>query len=828
MNHRRLPLAVVVSAALALAAWALGPPAESAPPPSVSTAPPPTAAPHGAATTPTVDRTDAAPAAGTTAPAAPATFRLRGRCLADADGTPIAGATVTLHDAGERAAARDRAPVLATATSATDGRFEVPTACRDEVAATIAAPGFAPMTGRWRAERPHAVDVDVGDVRLLAATIVEGEVVTDRGVPVEGAEVLLAVVKPEMPGFAPRTFATAESGADGRFRFAEPLPTGDWYAMANHAGGLIEPRNVHVPAGVDRHFVRVVTATPDLTTSIRGSIVDTDGAPLARLDLRANGDGATGSARTRQDGTFVLHRSGQFTNTGDRDVRLFVHDPANELELASEQPITRWGAGDVRVVMRRYAATTLVARDRTGAPVADLDAFLLRLGRSTVAREVRSRGRADGRTAVPRLASGSYVVLARPRDGGPPSAPVYFAVDQGIAPRELPVVLGQAEDLTVVVEDGGGAPVAGSRVEVVLALLGEPPAAGAHLPLLATAGADDLTRQPGIVVATATTDANGRASLPLPDGDWHLRVRGALHLPQVVPVAMRGRGSTAQIVVAAAGRIVGRCDPPAALARLRAAAGGTDAAIEVAAVQGDTTGARTAVAADGTFALEGLPAGTWTVRLSAPLRCSDEHTGSYPLPLGDVVVAGGTSKHTFAIDGALPASASGEVTLDGAPWPRVQLTFTRERPRSLVRAVADADGRFRTLLPPGEFVVSVAFPAQPGPGWTNVALPLRWAASPGGDERRTLAARTRTAKVRVLDATAAPVANARVRIDAMLGYYRPGALATDAHGVVTITQPPCEPFDLLVQTADRELRVGPIEALDDTGTTVLEARPRVQ
>jgi len=778
----------------------------------------------GATTTPTPSP-DRAPAAPVSAPAPESVFVLRGRCITEADGTPIADATVTLRDGATRAADREPAPPLAVTTTAPDGRFTVHTSCLESLAGSITAAGFAEVTGRWRAHRPR--EVDVGDVRLVAATIVEGEVVTDRGQPVEGAEVILAVVTPEPPGFTTQRFTRAESAADGRFRFSEPIATGDWYAVVNNAGGLLTPRDVHVPSGVDRHFLRVTTTTPDPAQAIRGLVVDAAGAPMPKVDLRANGAGATGSAETRADGTFVLYRGGAFTNTGGDEVSLFVTEPSADHEVDGDPPRTRWGATDVRIVMRKRASTTIVVTDRTGAPRVDVDVLVAQIGRNSMTpRFVRAPGRGDGRLVVSRLGSGRHVVIGRPRDGSPPTAAVPFAVENGRGPAEVHVVVAEPAVLTVDVVDANGAAVAGSRVEAILVLAGAPPAASASVPTLATADPVDLMRQASLVVATATTDANGRAVLPLHDGDASLRVRGTLHAPVVVPATMRGEGTRVRVVVEPAGRIVGRCEPLSALAKLRAAGGDSETAIEVLAARGDTIGARSPIDANGTFSLDGLPAGTWSVQLSAPLRCNPEFTTTTAVPLGDVVVTAGTVERTFALDTALPAIASGNVTLDGAPWPRVQLSFHRERPRAHVRAVADANGRFRTLLPTGEWSVGVAFAAQPGPGWISVVVPPKWTAAADREEQRTLAARSRTVQLRVLDAANAPVANANVRIAAELGYFRPGALTTDARGIVTITHPPYGPFDLTVTAGDRELRVGPIESFDDTGTTVIDARPR--
>lgn len=823
MQPRHVTIALAAAFAIALAWWMTRSPNDT-PPASQSGIPVATDAPLDGrlANQASPQRTAAATDESARTEATERSFVVRGRCIADADGTPIADATVTLC-----AAEPERMAPLATAATTADGRFVASAACLDGLVARIdiAATGFAAVTGRWRADRPR--EIDVGDVRLLAAVIVEGQVLTDRGQPVEAAEVMLAVVKPESPGFAPHRLARTESAADGRFRFPEPIATGDWYAIVNHAGGLIAPRDVHVPSGVDRHFLRVTTTTPDLAMAIRGIVVDSDGAPMERVDLRANGDGSTGSARTRADGTFVLHRSGAFTNTGGKDVLVFLSEPTGGFEIAGDTPRTHWGAEGLRIVMRRLAATTIVVTDPAGAPIADIDAFVVRINPASVApRLVRSRGSKDGRIAVPRLAAGRYVVIARPRDGSPPTAALPFVVENGRAPTEIRVTVGEPAHLAVDVVGTDGAPVADSRIDAMLVLRGEPPPPATRVPLLATAHGDDPWREGSVVVATGTTNARGRALLRLHDGDVALRVHGSLHAPIVVAASMQGEGTRIRVVVETAGRIIGHCEPLAALAELRAAAGDAGSAIEVIAATGDTIGARSPIDENGTFSLDGLRPGTWSVRMSLPLRCNPDYETVVALALDDAVVTSGTTERPFAIDAVRPANASGTVTLDGLPWPRAQLIWQRDRPRTIVRAVADAHGRFHTLLPPGDYAVAVAFAAQPGPGWINVVVPPRWSVIAGRDEQRTISARARTVRIRVLDAANAPVADAPVRVGGEFGYYRPGALSTDANGVVTITHPPYGTFDLVVGPAEHELRVGPIDAGDEPTTTPIDARPR--
>ncbi len=750
-------------------------------------------------------------------------FVLRGRVVAADDGTPIADARLTATRDDDTRDRDDPAPTT-TLAAGTDGRFTIAVVCTASLRVQIDAPGFARAAGRWKANAPR--EIDVGDVPMVPATVVEGEVVDERGGPVADAEVMLATLKADGPAFVPPAFVRTETGADGRFRFPEPVAARDYYAIVNNAGGLVGPRDVNVPPRVDRHFVRITTSVPDATQAIRGSVVDDDGTPLDRVTLRANGDGSTGSARVKPDGTFTLHRSGAFTNDGTGVVRLFPNDPDGGHELASPLPPTRWGTSGVRIVMHRRPSVAVLVADRNGAPVPSYDVLLLRsVGSGVQPSFVRARGRVDGRIVMPNLMAGDHRALVRLPDGSAAAAPVSFAAGQEHRAAEVRVTCAPLPGLTVELVDANGAPVVGSTVEAMLVLAGEPPGATTPVRELATIREGDERSLRSLTIARATTDATGRTTMELPADDYQLRVRGALHLPMLQGVRVADAGSTVRVVLEGASRMRGRCGPPAALAKLRAAAGDEADTITIVAVRDGKAGAVSPLDPDGAFALDGLRPGTWSVQLQAPMRFNPDDSATVTLPLGDVDVPPTGVERTFALGAALPAIVAGTVTLDGAPWPLVQLRFHRAVPQSPVRAVADANGRFRTLLPPGDYTAAVAFAAQPGPGWISVVLPQPFTAVAEQEQRADLAARSRSVEVHVRDADSQPVRNARVRITSTLGYYRPGQLTTDDAGNVAITHPPYGPFDLFATMGDREVRFGPAEMPFAKDAATIEVRP---
>lgn len=550
---------------------------------------------------------------------------------------------------------------------------------------------------------------------------------------------------------------------------------------------------------------------------------------MAGIGLEAIGDDAGGEAVSRADGTFLVRKGGLRPNDGKAGVRLVVSDPQGRHEHAEAVPVN-WGQRDVVVRMRPLVATTLVVLDGNGAPVTDYDVFVLRDHDGRVqAREAQARGAADGRVRVDRLRVGTYRVLVRPTaTPAQPSPLVPFEVSAAGAPREVVVQLRPAAVITVVVAGTDGAPVAGTTVEAIAVLTGKPPDPTAEPPKIQTLRARELLRQPALAMGSAQSAADGRAVLRLHPGPYELRLRGPLHVPVSRPLTVTGE-AVIPITVAAGGRLTGQLGSAAALARLRTF--DPDPARELAVVAEPVaaggTATRAVVDAGGVFVLAGLHPGVHELQLHVWMRCNAEHSGVVVLPLGRIDAPAGDLRRTFSIDDALPGSVTATVTLDGRPWPRAQTFLVRAgTKRTSIRATADEQGVVRSLVPPGDYTATLAFAANPGPGWVTVPMPFRWRVAAGQEVELAMPARTRSLRVRVLATDGTPVPNARVRVDGATGYFRPGMLTTDGDGVVRIEHVPYGPFDLRATTAGGELRVGPVELGEGTDEAAVDARPR--
>ncbi|MBK8101617.1 MAG: carboxypeptidase regulatory-like domain-containing protein [Planctomycetes bacterium] len=762
-------------------------------------------------------------------PPAVADFRLSGRCLDAATRQPLASIDVIAardDDAwfhGDWATERE----LARTTTAGDGRFELRVAAAPTILARLEAQDRARLTGRWPA--PAGGAVDVGDILLLAARRVHGEVVDDLGAPVGDVHVILLNARPVPPGFALRDGFSTDADGSGRFAMPWPVPVGDYYVGVNRGGALVSPRQVDIVAGTGPFPLRVVLEHTDPAATIHGRVTDVLGTPMAGVSLEAIGDGAGGTAISRADGSFALRKGGPRPDDGKTGVRLMASEQKGLHEQA-EPIVVAWGKREVVVAMRPLAMTTLVVTDGLGMPIADHDAFVLRDNDDLVqTKMVSARGNTDGRVRIDKLRVGKYRVLVRPVATPAQASPlVPFEVVPEGAPRAVAVQLRPACAVTVEVAGTDGAAVVGTRVDAIAVLAGKPPEQSAELPLLSTLRAKDLLRQASLVMATADSDAAGRVVLRLHPGTYELRLRGPLHVATARSITVTG-DMTVPIAVEAGGRLAGQLGSAAAVARVRSFDPDPTRELTVVAnpVAGGVAAARAVVDGGGAFVLAGLRPGPYELQLLVHMRCNSEHAGVVALPIDRIDLPAGETPRAFAIDGALPGSVVATVTLDGRPWPRAQTFLVRAgAKRTSIRSSSDEHGVVRSLLPPGEYTANVAFAANPGPGWITVPLPFRWRIEAGKEAAVALAARNRSLRVRLLAADGTPLPQARVRVDGPTGYSRTGPLTSDGEGVVRIEHVPYGPFDLRVTTAAGELRLGPVELGEAADAAAVDARPR--
>jgi len=184
--------------------------------------------------------------------------------VADPDGAPVAGASVSLNSKG----AFTRATEFRTGE---DGRFRAgPFSVfrRAEAHVYVRADGFWSGNSKRDALAPGA-SLDVGTVTLARSAIVRGRCVDAGGDAVEGARVEV------VPGSA-----SARSGEDGSFELTG-LPAGEVVLLARREG--LASARVTLDVGVGEDVV--LKLLPSLTIS--GRVTSGEGAPRAEIVLVA-------------------------------------------------------------------------------------------------------------------------------------------------------------------------------------------------------------------------------------------------------------------------------------------------------------------------------------------------------------------------------------------------------------------------------------------------------------------------------------------------------------------------------------------------------------
>ncbi|MBL8752920.1 MAG: carboxypeptidase regulatory-like domain-containing protein [Planctomycetes bacterium] len=808
MPNTRVALLVVALAAASL--WWFWP-RDEAPRPADATPGSTRPATTGEATTaPAAERTATGP---TTDQPTTATIVVRGRCLAAEDGQPV---VATVHVGLDDDAAVDEPltllqPPAVRATADANGHFTctLPLDAPTDLRVHASAAGRAPAGARNRATTPGTV-WDLGDVRLVRSARVRGEVVDTSGAPVPEVEVGLLMLGQEPPALQFRESHTTVTDARGAFAFANPVAAGEWYVRVERTGALRTPRKLQVEGGVDQD-VRIEVERPDPRLALRGKVVDRTGAPLADVEISAYGEGVRGRGMSTADGTFVVHKGPPHFDRGQGGVEVMAS--ADGFEQASPRlgQVDTWGRSDVVVVMRPLVDFTVRAVDDRGAPVWPFTVVVGEWSTSGATWMPRRRMRLRHGTdhlVLQGLGSGSYSLLLVPGDATlPTTAPEAFVVAEDAA-RERIVRVPDRVAVVVDVVDTGGGPIAGCTVELVASLTGNPPEPTAAAPDLEAARSAPVPGVRQVAVATATTDATGRATLAAAAGPWLLRARCTTHHPTAQPISATPAGQPHRLVLAGAATVHGRLLPLAALPALGLGQAKPERRLAVVALAGKEQVARTEVAADGTFVLGPLPPAAVALQLLTWLAANEVSNNTLPHALGEVDGANvGRIDRDYDVGPFVPATAAGLVLWDGQPLRHGQFFLRRLQPGPVraVRVPTDGDGRFRTLVPPGELGPQLAIPSDPGPGHVVLPLAARHTVGPGQTIDLRIEAQTRRLRLRLLLPDGSVLANARTQPFAE-GYQRPGTLTTDAAGRVDFVPAPFGPFRLTAKDATgREL-----------------------
>lgn len=240
---------------------------------------------------------------------------LTGR-IVDPQGQPAGGAEVVLSASFEGPDAMIRfafGDPTRRATADPKGRFRIERLAAGAFQLWADHPSFASVTQPRIKIPDKPAEIPLGDIRLLAAAFLEGQVTDERGAPVAGASVILRPTDGDFMAFHEgRPVEPVQTGADGSFR------------SGRVAAGTRVNVSVEHPAYVDAHApgVEVPAAEPLLITlqpgrSLNGRVVDPAGKPVAGAQLLPapeTGIGMSmvhsmnGGPRTMsdEDGRFVL------------------------------------------------------------------------------------------------------------------------------------------------------------------------------------------------------------------------------------------------------------------------------------------------------------------------------------------------------------------------------------------------------------------------------------------------------------------------------------------------------------------------------------------
>ncbi|HZT54892.1 MAG TPA: carboxypeptidase-like regulatory domain-containing protein, partial [Burkholderiaceae bacterium] len=396
--NRSAVLALLLALAAAMLAWllrpAVSPPSDGA----ASARHDPSAAPAVAAADRARDERTPLP---TTAPnandAASAPFAtIRGRCVADEDGRPLAGCEV-------RCSTRDPAAVTAA-----DGRFEVHVTNSNNPSLRIIAAERTPRTATWdKPLPPHAVE-DLGDVRMQRGFEVRGRVVDESGVGLADCNLFVYGIEVSArAGIAQQETAGAATAGDGSFTFGSLLPAGEWETQVGTRVAYRDaPFRFHVDASAGCPPLWIVVTRGK---HLRAHVVDEDGKPVALVRFHTE----TGDSWARSDDDGVIDFWSTRSVAGSTRI-LLDNDDWPDPEFVP--PTVAWGSEDARLVLHRGGSLPIAVVDDSGVPVEE---FAVHIAHEPLAdrwEPARETGRhAGGLLTIPRVHRGPNLLRVVPR-----------------------------------------------------------------------------------------------------------------------------------------------------------------------------------------------------------------------------------------------------------------------------------------------------------------------------------------------------------------------------------------------------------------------------
>ncbi len=597
-------------------------------------------------------------------------------------------------------------------------------------------PDVAPGKGTLVADAGTA---GFGEVTGLVLPLPEGRLATVSLAPpasLEGrivdARTLRAVPRAKVSVGRGTLRRAVRSGPDGRYVLTPVLP-GTWSFQADEPRYVLFRKNVEIASGEARKLDAPLVPGATLV----GRVTDENGQPvsgaqgalapatltgIAALMRQARTGVAAPAFRTAADGTFRASRLAPSENQ-----RLTVSHPEYAAStVGGINLLPGQTSPTVAVVLHRGAVITGVVRDKEGNPVEGADAEVqqgmnFRGGRGGAAAQINllpgaggGRGRpavrtsADGRFEIRGLSPGDYTLWIR-KSGYAAERIDPVRVPEIGSPEALAITLGPGAAITGVVKQRSGTPAEGWSVlasEAGTSAMG-PRARGNMNPT----GSDGLFVLEGLK----------------PGQPYDLQLFGGPGIgpsrKNVVPPA-----DGVEVVVAGTGRITGRAvdaqtgrpipEYAVSYEPERSGGGGVFRIVNRMAGQRLTgMGEKTEVRSDeGTFQLDDVPPGTWSVVVEAK--------GYQSARAGNVVLEEGKTVQDVEVKVSLGSALRGRVldAVSGRPVPNATVTHsmagTGGGPLALLagaasdeETVTDADGAFALDgLVPGRVSLTVKHP----------------------------------------------------------------------------------------------------------------------
>ncbi len=752
----------------------------------------------------------------------PNTILLRGRCILGGSQQPLAQCSAqTKREPSSAGASNPESDPTSSAITGADGVFELEVPIlsdHEDVVLQLARTGFVTREARWKRPKTGA-EFDVGDIEIDRAIQVTGKVTFPDGEPVIDARILFANVA--LTGQAkvePARMLRTRTDAIGGFQLEEPAFFGEWYPRVEGSGALLEPQMVVLTEEDHPDYrIHLIVERPDPKVSITGMCVDESGRAMSQVHVSAAGDGFRGQGWSREDGTVTIPRAGPTPQVGK--VSLWASDEDLEYEQVLPAPKAdhKWGDRNVRFVLRRLATQHVQVVDERGEPVSkfSLFAFSNRDDRPSRYRHLSMHGQhADGRVKLTRLKNGDNSLLVVPKATGlGPTSMVPFTADSSIPPQGLTVTVPDLATLDVQVRDASGAPVAGSRVELLQSIIGVAPKVTSDV--VDVADCDQSQYSPYFARQTeAQCDTAGTAHLLVSPGTWFLRVSGASHMRLIQEVQVSKGHTSIPVTVQAGGSLSGKVSPLAAIKTLQLLSPGDSKPVSVELREKIYTDPVIAsIQPDGTYSVAGVTPGKYKVSLRYWMKTSTVTDGWIKVPIADMELESGQHKELM-IDAkaCLPGQVSGHFYVDGKPL-KDKHCFVKRRdpsPNIMLRIATDSEGHFEASIPPGTYSYSITLEAIPGPGWVMMTIPGEWPLEAGGTRKTTHNIELRTVRVQVLDESGKALANQDMNTVAP-DFHRPGPMRTDDSGWVTVSPAPLSAFHLVTTIGEVKHKLGPID-----------------